>query len=150
MIAYIVILVIGIIALLIMGRSVLLGRKSSAWPTVGGTILQSGIETVQSTDDDGSTSTTYGVNLQYQFSVAGQQYQGTRRTFTEMRTSSFRRTQKILEGFPQGGSVTVYYDPEDPSSCVLEPGVNAAIYIFLAFAAILVLVGAAGLLGLFG
>jgi hypothetical protein len=96
MIAYIVILVIGIIALLIMGRSVLLGRKSSAWPTAGGTILQSGIETVQSTDDDGSTSTTYGVNLQYQFSVAGQQYQGTRRTFTEMRTSSFRRTQKIL------------------------------------------------------
>lgn len=146
----IVLLVIGFIASLILGWSIMRGQQSRSWPSTSGTILQSAIDTFQSTDEDGSTSTTYGVRLQYQFSVGGRQYEGSRRAFTNMRTSSYRRTQKILDAYPQGGAVTVFYDPDDPSSCVLEPGVNKGAYVALVFTVAMLLVGAAGLLGLIG
>ncbi len=150
MTVYIILLVIGMIAFLFLGRSVLLGQKSRSWPSVAGSILQSGIETHQSTDDDGSISTTYGVSLVYKYTISGQEFQGTRRTFTDVRTSSLLRTQKILVSYPQGGSVTVFYNPDDPSSCVLEPGVGTYIYIVLVLTGVMTLAGLAGLLGLFG
>jgi hypothetical protein len=150
MTVYIILLIIGLLASLLLLRSILLGRKSRTWPSTGGTILQSAIDTVQSVDDDGTSSTSYGLRLQYEFSVGGQAYQGNRRTFAEMRTSSYRSMQKLLERFPQGGSVTVFYDPDDPSSCVLEPGVGNYLYIVLVFTGIMMLAGLAGLLGLFG
>jgi hypothetical protein len=150
MIAYIIVLVIGLVVLVKFGRDILLGQKSRSWPKVSGTIIQSILETHHQTDDEGDTSTTYGVSVHYRYTVSGQEFQGRRRTFSDVRTSSRRRTEAILARYPQGGTVDVYYDPEDPSSCVLETGVGGSAYVFLAFAIVLVLVGLAGLLGLFG
>lgn len=148
MIGYIIVLVLGVIVLLFVGRSILLGRRSRSWPTVVGTILGSSLQVNQSTDDNGSTTTTYGVALRFKYSVSGQEYQGARRTFTDVSTSSRRRAEQILARYPQGGSVTVYYDPDNPSSCALEPGVGGTIYVFLALAVILFMVGLAGVVGL--
>ena len=150
MTVYIVLLVIGLISSVLLGRMIVLGRKSSGWPSTAGTILQSAIDSFQSVDDDGMSSTTYGIRLQYAYSVGGQAYEGSRRTFAETRTSSLRQMEKLLERFPQGGAVTVFYDPDDPGSCVLETGVGTYMYFVLAFTVILALAGVAGLLGLFG
>ena len=150
MTVYLVLLAIGLISSLLLGRMIMLGRKSSSWPSTGGTILQSAIDSIQSVDDDGTSSTTYGLRLQYAYNIGGQAYEGTRRTFTETRTSSHRQMQKLLDRFPQGGAVTVFYDPDDPGSCVLEPGVGTYMYLVLAFTVSLALAGVAGLLGLFG
>jgi hypothetical protein len=150
MTVYIVLLAIGLISSLLLGRMILLGRKSGSWPSTGGTILQSAIDSYQSVDDDGISSTSYGLRLQYAYNVGGQAYEGSRRTFTETRTSSYRQMQKMLERFPQGGAVMVFYDPGNPGSCVLEPGVGVYMYFVLAFTVILALAGAAGLLGLIG
>jgi hypothetical protein len=150
MIGYIIVLVIGLVISVKFGRDLMLGQKSRSWPTTAGTILHSGMEIHRETDKDGSTSTTYGVTLQYAYSVSGQEFQGTRRTFANVRTGSRRRTESILLRYPQGGSVAVYYNPEDPSSSVLEPGVTWVNYLLLAFAIILLLVGIAGVVGLFG
>jgi hypothetical protein len=149
-IAYIILLVIGVIALVFFGRNVMLGRKSQNWPNAPGTILQTGMETYQSTDEDGSTSTTYDATIMYSYEVGDQSYQGNRRTFTNVRTGSRRRVEQILARYPQGGAVSVYYDPANPAESVLETGVNTFAYVVLVIAGILVLAGIAGLLGLFG
>ncbi|MFN2148626.1 MAG: DUF3592 domain-containing protein [Anaerolineales bacterium] len=150
MTAYLIILAIGVIAVAIIGYSILRGQRSRSWPQVTGSVLSSSISTHESTDDDGSTTTTYGVDLIYRYSVGGQEYQGTRRTFTDVATSSRKRAVKILESYPQGATVMVYYDPQKPSSCVLEPGVGWISYLFLALGFVFLLFGLAGVLGLFG
>jgi hypothetical protein len=150
MTGYIIILVIGLVVLIIFGRNILQGQKSRSWPTVSGTILQSSLEVHHQTDDDGSTSTTYGVMVSYQYSVSGQEFVGNRRTFSNVRTGSRRRAEALLARYPQGGQVDVFYDPQDPSTCVLETGVSGGTYALLAFVVVLVLIGLAGVLGIIG
>ncbi len=108
------------------------------------------MEAHQSRDEDGDISTTYGATVQYKYLVDGQELRGNRRTFSNVRTSSVRNTQKILARYPLGGSVDVYYDPDDPSSSVLEPGVGASTYILLLVAIGFLVFGIAGALGLIG
>jgi hypothetical protein len=149
-IAFIILSIIGAVLLIKFVRDIVMGQKSSSWPNVSGTVIQSIMETKQDTDAEGFSSTTYGAKIHYKYLVGGKEYESWRRTFSEVSTSSMRRTQEILARYPQGASVAVYYDPEDPSSAVLESGVGTSSYIFLGFAILLLLAGLAGLLGLFG
>ena len=149
-IAFIILLIIGAVLLIKFVRDIMMGQKSRSWPVASGTVIQSTMETYHDTDEDGSTSTTHGVKVHYKYAVGGQEYESWRRTFSEVRTSSMRRTQEILARYPQGASVDVYYDPADPSSAVLETGVGSSSYIFMALAIVLILAGLAGILGLFG
>jgi len=96
MTGYSIILVLGVVATGAIGLSILRGQRSRRWPTTSGTILSSSISVHESHDDDGSTSTTYGVDLLYRYSVAGKEYQGTRRTFVDVKTNSRSRAKKIL------------------------------------------------------
>ena len=150
MTVYIIFLGIGLVAVLVVGFSILRGQKSRSWPSVAGSILSSSISVHESTDEDGSTTTNYGVDLLYRYSVSGQEFQGTRRTFIDVHTSSRSRAEKILAKYPQGSSVTVHYDPQKPSTCVLEPGVGWVSYLFLALGLAFLLFGLAGVLGLIG
>lgn len=36
--------------------------------------------------------------------------------------------QGVLDTYPVGSEITVYYDPENPGNCALEPGVKATHY----------------------
>lgn len=150
MTGHLIILGLGLVTVIVVGYSILRGQKSRGWPNVSGSILSSRISVHESTDDDGSTTTNYGVALLYRYSVGGQEYQGTRRTFTDVNTSSRARAEKILATYPQGGSVTVYYDPQKPSTSVLVPGVSWISYLFLALGLAFLLFGLAGALGLLG
>jgi hypothetical protein len=150
MTGHLIILFLGLVTVLVVGYSMLRGQKSRSWPSVTGSVLSSSISEHESTDDDGSSTTNYGVSLLYSYSVGGQEFQGTRRTFTDVKTNSRSRAEKILAMYPQGGSVTVYYDPQKPSDCVLVTGVSMVSYLFLALGFAFMLFGLAGALGLFG
>jgi hypothetical protein len=149
-IGFIIAIVLGGVLIIVAGRNIFLGRKSQNWPTTPGTVLYTGMETYQSRDEDGSLSTTYGATIQYSYEIGGTNFQGNRRTFTEVKTSSRRRVGQILERYPQGSAVSVYYDPNDPANSVLETGVGWSGYLFLALGVIVFLVGLVGLFGLFG
>jgi hypothetical protein len=150
MIGYLIVLALGAVLMIVIGRNILQGRRSLGWPTAPGTILYTGLETHESTDEDGDTSITYGASINYRYTVSGQDYEGARRSFSDVRTSSRRRAEQILARYPQGAAVDIYYDPGDPTSSVLEAGVGMSAYVFAALGAVMILIGLAGAAGLFG
>jgi len=150
MIGYIIAIILSSVALIILGRSIVNGLNSRNWLTAQGEITDSGIEVHQSMDDEGDMRTTYGASIQYSYNVSGQEIQGTRRSFSEVRTNSKRRAEQILARYPQGGSVTVFHHPDDPSLAVLETGVHWFSYIGAIILLGLLVFGILGALGLIG
>ncbi|MCJ7567077.1 MAG: DUF3592 domain-containing protein [Anaerolineales bacterium] len=150
MIGYIIAIVISSVLLIKFGLDIMRGLNSRNWPTTEGKITHSGVEAQQSMDDEGDIKTTYGASIQYQYNISGQEIEGARRSFTEVRTNSSRRAEQIMARYPQGSSVTVYYHPDNPNLSILEPGVGWFSYIgmivllgFLVFG----ILGATGLIG---
>jgi hypothetical protein len=150
MLVYTIIIGISFIALFLIVRNIVHGLNSRNWPTTEGKVVHSGVQAHQSMDDEGDISTTYGASIEYAFNVSGQEIQGTRRSFTEMRTNSVRRAEQILARYPQGSSVTVYHHPDKPSLSVLEPGVKWWIYALMIIVLGLLVFGVIGALGLIG
>ena len=150
MFVYIIIIGISFIALFVIGRNILHGLNSRNWPNTEGKIVHSGVQAHQSMDDDGDISTTYGASIQYEYNVSGQEIQGTRRSFTEMRTNSVRRAEQILARYPQDSPVKVYHHPDKPSLSVLEPGVEWWMYALMLIVLGLLIFGILGTLGLVG
>jgi len=150
MIGYIIAIVISSVLLIKFGRDILQGLNSRNWPTTEGKIIDSGVQAQQSMDDEGFTSTTYGASIRYTYNVSGQEIEGARRSFTEVRTNSVRRAEAILARYPQGSSVTVYHHPDNPSLSVLEPGVGWFSYVGLIILLGFLGFGILGALGLIG
>ncbi|TET30890.1 MAG: DUF3592 domain-containing protein [Anaerolineales bacterium] len=150
MIVYTIIIGISFIALFVIGRNILHGLNSRNWPIAEGKVVHSGVQAHQSMDDEGDISTTYGASIEYAFNVSGQEIQGTRRSFTDMRTNSVRRAEQILARYPQGSSVTVYHHPDKPSLSVLEPGVQWWIYALMIIVLGLLVFGVVGAFRLIG
>lgn len=150
MTGYIIAIILGSVGLIILGRSIVNGLSSRNWLTTEGEITGSGIEAHQSMDDDGDIRTTYGASIQYTYNVSGQDIQGTRRSFSEVRTNSRRRAEQILARYPQASSVTVYYHPGDPSLAVLETGVHWFSYVGAIILLGLLVFGILGAFGLIG
>ena len=150
MIGYIIVVVISCVVLIKIVRDIMNGLNSRNWPITTGTIIQSGIHTRQKTDEDGFTSTTYGATVVYTFNISGKEFKETRRSFSGVRTSSVRQAEQILARYPQGSSVTIYYHPDNPSLCVLEPGVSWLTYAGMIILLGLLVFGILGVLGLIG
>lgn len=108
-------------------------RRSRAWPTVTGKITHSEVtEDIQremEKDDDDETrvreriTKMYGVKLAYDYVVAGVAHAGTRLYWSDgIKVSGDGPARKIVEKYPVGRAVTVYYQPDDPTTALLDPG----------------------------
>jgi hypothetical protein len=70
----------------------------------------------------GTRALRYDVNVEYEYEIDGATYRSDERHYGPQ--ASFRDkalAERVLAGYPEGGSVTVYCDPRDRSG-VLEPG----------------------------
>lgn len=88
-----------------------------------GTVTVSRIE--ESRDSDGDLS--HKPHVEYDYVVGGTTLQGTVRRNGEMGVSGWgarRSVQAIIERYPVGKQVPVFYDPQQPATAVLEQGVN--------------------------
>jgi hypothetical protein len=103
-------------------------KATLTWPTTRGTVTCSevvwtGFE--NSTDETiTSKKSTYRHNLSYQFSVGGMSYGSTALGY-RIHGGSESALKLLVEQYPAGAEVTVYYDPANPKKAVLEPGGNA-------------------------
>ena len=106
------------------------------WPTTEGVIEQA--ELKYHSSDHGSGS--YSASITYDYQVAGVHYPGTRLAFGEMSSSS-GYPQGILDRFPVGKKVRVYYSPDVPQLAVLETGIHGGTWVCFGVGTLFVLAG---------
>lgn len=100
-------------------------RASAGWPQTPGKVFKSSID--WSSDSDSSTG--WRAQVAYTYSVGGTEMKGNRVSLGDYGSSNSSHAQGIVNRYPVGRDITVYYDPRNPATCLLEPGVQAVTYI---------------------
>jgi hypothetical protein len=97
-------------------------EASEGWPTTTGVVTHS--EVARDHDSDG---TMYRPDVEYEYTVDGQDYVGNTITVgAKVSTNVAGGAQKKVNEYPVGKEVKVHYDPDDPAESCLEPGVRAS------------------------
>ena len=100
-------------------------RQSQHWNSTVAKIISSDLDAQISTDNEGYQTTTYLAKINFSYEVDGITYESDRINFDYgMRTSNLRKQQSVVEQYPEGSTIPVFYDPKDPSQAVLEKRVN--------------------------
>jgi hypothetical protein len=130
----------GVLGILSLGGGVLYGweevetlfdaHASYRWPMVHGKIIHSSRVVEQAQESEW----TYA-EIRYQFSVDGADYVSDHLWF-----GVGQRAERNLSLYPEGREVAVRYKPNDPSRCVLEPGVKGT-EAYLSCAIVVIVVG---------
>jgi len=94
--------------------------QAEGYPTTLGSITHSEV-TVHHGDD----STTYGVDVKYDYEVDGRAYEGTRYRYGQWKSSD-NSAKKIVDSLPVGTEVDVFYNPTDPGDSVLRAGIEGS------------------------
>lgn len=112
------VLIVGLVGgTLLIYSSIKDGRSAKAtiqWPSVPGTVVFS--QMVQDRSTDPVTSSPV---VQYTYIVQGQALLGTKVTFGSIVSWA---GPKIVAKYPKGKAVEVFFNPQQPSSAVLEKG----------------------------
>lgn len=123
--ATIVLVIIGIVGgalTIFLGIPMVMNAlESKGWPSVEGIITVSEFTTNRDRDDG---SVTYGANVSYNYTVNGVLHTGSNVHFGQYGTSDPSYGQGIVNRYPIGEQIRVYYDPDESSTSVLEHGVD--------------------------
>jgi hypothetical protein len=99
-------------------------RRSEAsknWPTVQGTVVSSDVRPHQNVGRYSRHIESFVVNVQYSYSVKGQQLYGKQIGMGDLPMQRGEAESKAAR-FSLGSTHPVYYDPSDPAFAVLVPG----------------------------
>jgi hypothetical protein len=102
-------------------------NASEKWPSVDGVITQSSLETMGF-----GRKQTFKAKIEYQYQVNGRGYRASRVKFVDTTGSSESAAQSVASKYPVNSAQKVYYNPDDPSNSVLEPGASAGSVVMLA------------------
>jgi hypothetical protein len=134
---------LGAIALVIGLRGLVRAQASTGWPAVEGTVVSSSVESGRSSG--GRTGRgggrIYRSDILYEFSVDGTTFNGDRVSYGHINSSNPNRARGVVDRYHPGASVTVYYRPDDPQQCVLEPGITAGAFFLPGIALVFVAIG---------
>ena len=95
------------------------GSASESWPTVDGQIISS---TITSTYSTGGSSEKNTPVVEFEYSVEGKSFRGDRIRFATSTYADYKSAEVVTKRYSVGRTVPVFYDPEDVSNSVLEPG----------------------------
>ncbi len=104
------------------------GRKkaqaSLSWPHTQGKVLESYVRQDTREDfEDNTTTVVYFPEVRYGYTVNGEEYVGRQISFGGVPGGTRPSlAQKVVDRYPEGAEVTVYYNPDKPSEAVLEHG----------------------------
>lgn len=134
---------LGLFAFLV--RNINRAKASLRWSQTGGKISYSGTHVVDTSTSphrhDGMSATM--IDVRYSYKVDGQDYEGTRVTFSDNVVKTGGALSQMQEDFPEGSTIPVYFNPEDPSRAVLVQGTSWYNYGPLVTASIFMGIGAA-------
>jgi hypothetical protein len=105
-------------------------RQATVYRSVDGRVLSSELATrhIQSAKIRPAAFTP---KVRYKYQVDGQDYEGSRIRMYKENSSNKKAMARMQERYPEGSRVKVYYDPDDPSTAVLEPGFTAISFAIL-------------------
>jgi len=91
-------------------------EASQEWFSTSGRVVKSRVEV------SGGEVTSVTPRVVYEYTVGGQQYQSQqiRAGDTLFSLRSDQQAYEIIDRYPEGATVTVYYDPADPAQAALE------------------------------
>jgi hypothetical protein len=107
---------------------------SRDWPTVTGEIIRSSVKMTESPiirdgrEVPNQTSKSYSPDVEYRYTVNGQELTGTRVTIEDESVGTRASAQTIVDQFPPHKTVPVSYRPDQPATSVLVPGSWAGSY----------------------
>lgn len=125
------------------GRMIANGFKSRDWLATEGRVVQSRVDTATANRTSGGlrrNTTEYRATIRYEYNVGGVAYTGDRITVERTGYSGQNRgaAENAIRDYASGTAVTVYYDPRDPATAVLRPGIaGPAAWLLLAAGPIL-------------
>jgi Protein of unknown function (DUF3592) len=105
---------IGIVIYVVQFRQGLRADASKKWPRAAGTVTASALEKLP------ERRWRYRAALQYSYRVGGKDYQSSR-VFWGGNEGREKHMASVIETYPAGGKVRVYYDPKNPAEAVLDP-----------------------------
>ena len=116
-------------------------HQSSSWSSTNGYVTESKIYKKRSSSSK-KNKFKYTISLAYTYEANGKQFNAHQIFFGETKsTSSKARSHAVIEKYPTDSDITVYYDPQEPSQAVLEPGIQSVTYLPLGLGLIFLLVG---------
>ena len=132
-----VFIIVGAAVLFFGIRSVLQAHASSGWPTTTGKVISSSVDSKRS--DKGGT--TYHAAVLYEFNVSGVVHSADDVAYGQYGSSDPSYARGLVNKYPAGREVTVYYSPNNADDCVLEPGISGKAFFLPAFGAVFFTVG---------
>ncbi|WP_051654209.1 DUF3592 domain-containing protein [Persephonella sp. KM09-Lau-8] len=112
--------VLGLITLYLLYRLI----RIYLWPKTEGIIIKSEIQKDKRT----IAYDYYYPHIEYKYTVNGKEYISNRIFLTEM-ASDYETIKKLVEKFPEGSKVKVYYNPFNPSDAVLKRNYHTGMFI---------------------
>lgn len=132
-----VFVVLGVVMVFLRRRSAEKQAASLNWPTVAGTIVDSGVHAFRSKRRN-NYRTQYTARIGYTYQIGGKEHRSQRIAWGGSPYSNQQNeAEATVSRYPVGSTVRVHYNPEKVEESVLEPketgGLTALIWIAVAF-----------------
>lgn len=103
------------------------------WPTAQGTITESDVDIRRTRDRDGHRKTRARVEIRFDYTVDGVPYSSDAAHVSHLGLGGFLQSttgrwtaRRTADKYPEGSSVTVFYDPSDPARGTLDTSFSLA------------------------
>ncbi len=118
--------------------------QSKSWPTTNGTITRSEVDSWMK---EGKSQ--YDARISYSYEVDGKKYTSPKiYSSGSYSGGNISKAKDLINEFPSGKSVDVFYDPDVPESAVLKPGISGKDVLMAALPLIFLIIGLAVLSGI--
>jgi hypothetical protein len=111
---------IGVFLLCLAFRNSWRGRASRQWSRTPSLITRSFV--LVNTDNDGGF--TYMPQIEYEYTVDGVAYRGTVLRNGQIGSGNRAQAEKVIAPYPEGASITSFYDASRPQTSVLVQGTS--------------------------
>ena len=128
---------LGLILILISALGFQKSWASTRWPSTTGQVIES---CVNCRSDGDVPLARYQAKIVYRYTVHGKEYTSSRISFQSGINSAMTRSddaEELVNQYPHGKAVTVFYHPQDPEYAVLQPGSTMKAYMPLVLGGLL-------------